>query len=79
MNSLKCASGVTLGKFLGFVVRHHGIEVDNCKIDAIQKMSSSKNLQELRRLQGCLAYIRIFISNLVGRCQPFHRLMRKDP
>ena len=41
-------------------------------------MPSPKNLHELRSLQGRLAYIRRFISNLAGRCQPFQRLMRKD-
>ena len=41
-------------------------------------MPEPKNLRELRSLQGHLAYIRRFISNLVGRCQPFSRLMRKD-
>ncbi|KAA0042128.1 ty3-gypsy retrotransposon protein [Cucumis melo var. makuwa] len=79
MNPLKCAFGVTSGKFSRFIVRHRGIEVDHSKIDAMQKMPSSKNLHELRRLQGRLAYIRRFISNLAGRCQPFQRLMRKDP
>ncbi|KAI5349072.1 hypothetical protein L3X38_001959 [Prunus dulcis] len=41
-------------------------------------MPPPKNLRELRGLQGRLAYIRRFISNLSGRCQPFSRLMRKD-
>ncbi|KAL0546951.1 hypothetical protein IC582_016870 [Cucumis melo] len=78
MNPLKCAFDVTSRKFLGFIVRHRGIKVDHSKIDAIQKMPSPKNLHELRRLQGRLAYIRRFISNLAGRCQPFQKLMRKD-
>ena len=50
MNPLKCAFGVTSGKFLGFVVRHRGIEVDQSKVDAIQKMPEPKNLRELRSL-----------------------------
>ncbi|XP_074313449.1 uncharacterized protein LOC141648620 [Silene latifolia] len=78
MNPLKCAFGVTSGKFLGFVVRHRGIEVDQSKIKAIQEMPEPKNLKELRGLQGRLAYIRRFISNLAGRCQPFSHLMKKD-
>nr|XP_023885550.1 uncharacterized protein LOC111997666 [Quercus suber] len=78
MNPRKCAFGVTSGKFLGFVVRHRGIEIDQSKIEAIQKMPEPKNLRELRGLQGKLAYIRRFISNLAGRCQPFNRLMKKD-
>ncbi|KAI5316794.1 hypothetical protein L3X38_036501 [Prunus dulcis] len=78
MNPLKCAFGVTSGKFLGFVVRHRGIEIDPSKIKAIREMPPPRNLKELRGLQGRLAYIRRFISNLSGRCQPFSRLMRKD-
>ena len=77
MNPLKYAFGVTSGKFLGFIVRHRGIEIDQSKIDAIQKMPRPKSLHDLRSLQGRLAYIRRFISNLAGRCQPFQKLMRK--
>ena len=50
MNPRKCAFGVTSGKFLGFIVRHRGIEIDPSKIKAIQKMPEPKNLQELRSL-----------------------------
>ncbi|KAL0361043.1 UNVERIFIED_CONTAM: Transposon Tf2-12 polyprotein [Sesamum radiatum] len=78
MNPLKCAFGVSSGKFLGFIVRHRGIEVDPAKVDAIQKMPPPRNLKELRSLQGNLAFIRRFISNLAGRCQPFNHLMKKD-
>ena len=58
MNSRKCAFGMTSGKFLGFIVRHRGIEIDQSEIEAIQKMPKPKNLRELRVLQGKLAYIR---------------------
>ena len=78
INPCKCAFGVTFGKFLGFIMRHCGIEIDQSKIEAIQKMLKPKNLRELRGLQGKLAYIRRFISNLAGQCQPFNRLMKKD-
>ncbi|KAL0448542.1 UNVERIFIED_CONTAM: hypothetical protein Slati_1410600 [Sesamum latifolium] len=37
-----------------------------------------RNIHELKSLQGKLAYLRRFILNLVGRCQPFSRLMKKD-
>ena len=40
-------------------------------------MQPLKNLKELRGLQGRLAYIRRFIANLSGRCQPFSKLMKK--
>ncbi|KAA0062772.1 uncharacterized protein E5676_scaffold87G00330 [Cucumis melo var. makuwa] len=58
MNPLKCAFGVTSEKFLGFIVRHRGIEIDQSKIDTIQKMPRPKSLHDLRNLQGRLAYIR---------------------
>jgi hypothetical protein len=68
MNPLKCAFGVSSGKFLGFIVRHRGIEIDQSKIEAILKMPEPRNIHELKSLQGKLAYIRRFISNLAGRC-----------
>ncbi|KAL0315498.1 UNVERIFIED_CONTAM: hypothetical protein Sradi_5428000 [Sesamum radiatum] len=40
-------------------------------------MPEPRNIHELKSLQGKLAYLRRFISNLAGRC-PFSRLMKKD-
>ena len=74
---MKCAFGVSSGKFLGFIVRYRGIEIDPDKIKAIRELPSSKTLTELRSLQGRLDYIRRFISNLSGRCQPFCKLTKK--
>ncbi|KAG9447669.1 hypothetical protein H6P81_013797 [Aristolochia fimbriata] len=54
-----------------------GIEIDQSKIDTIQKMSEPRNISELKSFQGHLAYIRRFISNLAGRCQPFSHLLNK--
>jgi len=77
MNPLKCAFGITSGKFLGFIVHHRGIKIDQSKIKAIQEMPQPKNLKELRGLHGRLAYIRRFISNLAGCCHPFSHLIKK--
>ncbi|XP_050944019.1 uncharacterized protein LOC127150362 [Cucumis melo] len=57
MDPLKCAFGVTSRKFFSFIVRNRGIEIDQSKIDAIQKMPRPKSLHDLRSLQGRLAYI----------------------
>src|SRR3954464_7137001 len=40
-------------------------------------MPPPRSLRELRGLQGRLAYIRRFIANLSGKCQPFSKLMKK--
>ena len=77
MNPLKCAFGVNSRKFLDFIVRHRAIEIYQAKIDAIMKMVEPTNIHELKSLQGKLAYLRRFISNLVGKCQPFNPLMKK--
>ena len=51
MYPLKCAFGITCGKFLGFIVRYRGIEGDQSKIATIRDML------ELKNLQGRLAFI----------------------
>ncbi|XP_070009843.1 uncharacterized mitochondrial protein AtMg00860-like [Nicotiana sylvestris] len=76
-NPLKCAFGITSGNFLGFIVRHGGIEIDQAKVDAILKMLEPRDIHKLKSLQGKLAYLRRFISNLAGRCQLFSHLMKK--
>jgi Reverse transcriptase (RNA-dependent DNA polymerase) len=45
LNPLKYAFMVSSGKFLGFVVRHRGIEIDPDKIKAIMELPPSKNLK----------------------------------
>jgi len=77
MNPLKCVFGVISGKFLGFIIHHRGIKIDQSKIKAIQEMPEPKNLRELHGLQGRLAYIQRFISNLRGCGHPFSHLIKK--
>ena len=77
MNPNKSFLGVAIGKFLGFVITSKRIHLDSEKVRAVQEMQPPKNLRELRGLQGRLAYIWRFISNLSGRCQPFPKLMKK--
>ncbi|XXG47947.1 hypothetical protein AAC387_Pa02g2508 [Persea americana] len=77
MNPLKCFFGVSSGKFLEFIVRKAGIELDPIKVKAILEMPSPRTLREPKRFQGRLTYIRQFISNLSGKCRPFSRLMKK--
>jgi hypothetical protein len=38
MNPLKCAFGVMPGRFLGFVVHEHDIQIDPKKIEPIRKI-----------------------------------------
>ena len=56
MNPLKCAFGVSAGKFLGFVVHRNGIEPS--KIKAILEMPPPTTLKQLKSLMGKISYIR---------------------
>jgi hypothetical protein len=38
MNMLKCVFGVLAGKFLGFIIHEHGIEIEPKKIESINKV-----------------------------------------
>jgi hypothetical protein len=40
MNPLKCAFGVSAGKFLGFIVHEKGIEIDPKKTEAIRNVKA---------------------------------------
>ena len=78
MNPMKCAFGVLSGKFLGFIVRHRGIEIDPSKIKPVLEMPPPKTLKQLRSFQGRLAYIQRFIANLSGRWKPFSKMVKKN-
>ena len=39
LNGSKCSFGVGLSKFLGYMVTHHGIEVNTDQIKAINSLS----------------------------------------
>ena len=47
LNPIKCAFGVTAGKFLGFMVSHRGIEVNPEKVRAIMELTPLKMVKEV--------------------------------
>ena len=66
MNPLKCAFGVTAGKFLGFLVHQRGINVDPNKVQSIATMKPPATLTQLKSFLGKLSYIRRFIPGLAA-------------
>jgi hypothetical protein len=66
MNPLKCAFGVTSGKFLGFIVHEHDIQIDPKKIESIGKIREPVCKKDVKRLLGKINYLCHFISNLAG-------------
>ena len=47
LNPSKCSFGVSLRKFLGFMVSHRGIEANLDKIQAILDMKPPRNIKEV--------------------------------
>jgi hypothetical protein len=76
LNSNKCVFGVRLGKLLGFIISHRGIEANPEKISAITKMKAPTCLKDVRKLTGCMAALNKFISKLGQRGQPFFKLLK---
>ena len=58
MNPMKCAFGVSAGRFLGFLVHHRGISVDPAKAIAIATMKRPTTVRELKSFLGKVSNIR---------------------
>jgi hypothetical protein len=77
LNPEKCSFGVPLGKLLGYMVSHHGIDPNPKKVSAITKMKLPESLHDVQKLMGCMAALRRFISRLDVRGLPFFKLIKK--
>lgn len=77
LNASKCAFGVGLGKFLGYLITHQGIEVNPDQIEAIHRLNSLRNPKEIQRLTGMATTLNCFISRLAEQCRPFFQLLKK--
>jgi hypothetical protein len=65
MNTKKCAFGVSVGQFLGFLVLERGIEIGLKSQEAVRTMVPPTTKRELQQLIGKINFVRRFISNLV--------------
>ena len=77
MNPLKCAFGVSSGKFLGFLVHSREIDVDSTKATVIATMRPLTTVKELKSFLGKVSYIRRFIPELASITSAFTKLLRK--
>ena len=77
LNASKCSFGVGLGKFLGYMVTHRGIEVNPDQIKAINNLQPPRNPKEVQKLIGMMVALNRFISRSADRCRPFFLLLHK--
>jgi hypothetical protein len=76
MNLLKCVFGVSAGKFLGFIIHEHGIEIDHMKIVSINKVQQPQSKNGMQKFIGKLNYLRRLIFNLSGNISVFSPILR---
>ena len=76
LNPLKCAFGVSPGKFLGFMLTQRGIEANPAQLKAIFQSSAPSSKKEIHRLTGRLAALGCFISSFTDRLKPFFTTLR---
>ena len=78
LNPSKCAFGVTVGKFLGFMVSQRGIEANPDKIRAIIEMAPLRNVKEVQSLNSKVAALNRFVFRAMDKCLPFFRTLKKS-
>ena len=76
MNPLKCAFGVSAGKFLGFIVHENGVDIDPKRIESIKKVKAPTCKKDLQKFLGKINYLRRFICNLSRKMDDFTPLLR---
>ena len=77
MNPMKCAFGVSAGKFLEFLVHHRGISVDPAKAIAIATMKRPTIVRELKSFLERVSYIRRFVPGLTSVTSGLSKLLKK--
>ena len=77
LNPTKCAFGVSVGKFLGFIVNHRGIKANPDKIKAVLDMPLPSGIKEVQRLTGRTATLSRFVSRASDKCQPLFQVLKK--
>lgn len=77
LNPTTCAFGVSLGKFLGFMVTQRGTEINPDQIKAIANTLVPKSKKELQRLTGKLVVLGCFIARFIDKLRPFFLALKE--
>ena len=77
LNPTKCAFGVSVGKFLGFIVNSRRIKVNPDKIKAVLDILPPSNIKDIQRLIRRIVELSCFVSKASDKCQPFFQVLKK--
>ena len=78
LNPSKCTFGVSVGKFLGFMVSQRGIEVSPDQVKAVMETPPPRSKKELQCLTGKLVALGRFIARFTKELRPFFLAIRKS-
>ena len=78
LNWEKCHFMVNGGVVLGHKICERGIEVDQAKVDAIEKIPCPKDIKGIRSLLGHAGFYRRFIKDFSKISRPLTNLLQKD-
>ena len=77
LNPAKCAFGVSVGKFLGFIVNNRGIEANPDKIKVVLDMLPPSNIKDIQCMTRRIAALSHFVSRASDKCRPFFQVLKK--
>ena len=76
LNPLKCAFGVSVGRFLGFMVTQRGIKANPAQLKVILQSPAPSSKKGIQQLTDRLAALGRFISRLTDGLKPFFATLR---
>nr|KYP76663.1 Transposon Ty3-G Gag-Pol polyprotein [Cajanus cajan] len=77
LNPEKCSFGVQVGKFLGFLLTHRGIEANLDKCSAIINMRSPSTVKEVQQLTRRMASLSRFLSRAADKALPLFQCLEE--
>ncbi|KAL0153008.1 hypothetical protein M9458_051687, partial [Cirrhinus mrigala] len=75
----KCEFHISKTTFLGYIVSHHGVEMDKSKTQAVTEWPLPKTVKELQRFLGFANFYRRFIRNYSSIAAPLTSLLKNKP
>ncbi|XP_058234685.1 uncharacterized protein LOC131345702 [Hemibagrus wyckioides] len=79
VKSEKCEFHQETIMFLGYVISHRGVEMDNSKVQAVTEWPEPTSIKELQCFLGFANFYRRFIRNYSIIANPFTSLLRGKP
>ena len=78
LNTIKCSFGVSLGKFLGYMITQRGIKANPDQIQSMMGILSPTCIKDVQHLIGRVIALSRFISRSSKKCYLFFMTLRKS-